>query len=176
MIKTTLYIVLILLYYSCDFTKSEQKENELVKNVRLPSKSIKIKYSKYDLSDFCSDYKSSKFIYTTLKGKIPQKFLSAFKNKHFNDFTLYNKNEPIPGVINHKGCQDCPNKILNFCLFNDSICFISYVVQPYTEHSVIEFLKFSKKIQLNEINIYENINDTIMINALFSNKLHYTPE
>lgn len=176
MLKTIFYFLFILLLSCCHFTKKEVKKYDFVKNSGLKSKTLKIRYSNYDLSDFYYDYTTSRTVFTDKTHNIPQRFLDVFKKIHFNDFTLFIKNESIPGVLNKRGCQDCPNKILNFCVFNDSICFISYVEQPYTEHSVIEFLKLSKTIQFSKIKIYENISDTLIFNDLFKSKLHYCPE
>lgn len=162
--------LILFLVMSCT-TSIKKKKSGMIKQ-----KDLQIEYLFYDLSNFYNDYSIAKTTYTENKLKIPKKILCIFKKIHFNDFNLYNKNESIPGAINNKGCHDCPNKILNFCTFNDSICLISYVEEPYTEHSVIEFIKFSGKIQHNKINIYENVIDTLMINDLFNNKLHYTPE
>lgn len=140
------------------------------------SQNLRIKYSAYDLSEFYNDYSKTTLIYTDNKLKIPVKILDTLKKIHFNDFKLYNKNEPIPGIVNHRGCHDCPNKVLNFCVYNDSLCFISYVVTPFTDHSILEILKFSNKVQFAKIKLYENLKDTSMINNLFNNKLHYNPE
>lgn len=170
--KTILIISLLLLIFTCCTHKTIENKKSKVNQ----QNNLQIEYSNYDLYNFYDDYNTSKTNYTENKLQIPKKILYILKKIHFNDFKLFNKKEPIPGAINRNGCHDCPNKILNFCIYNDSICFISYVVQPYTEHSVIEFLKFSKKIHYAKLNIFENIKDTFMINDLYSNKLHFNPE